>query len=282
MGGHPLQNDLAATLRQSSQCPPDVDAQLWADGPSRTEARADWESVHTTMGSSVCAGFSRRWLRAEWRASISARKLEQMLPAGVRTSSSPPSGHSMSAPAPPFVTPSVADPSVHTQVAHCGRAARCWEAASLRCSSLAAGGRAAPMSSLMVTGGTGSHGGSGWTRMGSIGGLMSAALQTSSPTRLQPVTARRRVGASLSATSRSGSSSGRARALASRRAARARRRSATGARPASAITACEGVDRGQPVTTLAAARISLSSSTMWDGDVAGSHAAAACSRAPRM
>ena len=88
--------------------------ELWAAGPSRSEAKADWESVHTTMGSSTCAGFFRRWLRAEWRASISARKLEQMLPAGVRTSSSPPSGHSMSAPAPPFVTPSVADPSVHT------------------------------------------------------------------------------------------------------------------------------------------------------------------------
>ena len=138
-----------------------------------------------------------------------------MLPAGVRTSCSSPSGHSMSTPAPP----PVADPLVHTWVAHCDRAARCWDAASLRCSSLAAGGRAAPMSSLMVTGGTGSHGGSGWARMGSIGGLMPTALQTSSSTLPQPVTARRRVGASLSATSRSGSSSGRARALASRRAA---------------------------------------------------------------
>ena len=39
---------------------PMPNGELWAAGPSRSEARADWESVHTTIGSSTCAGFSRR------------------------------------------------------------------------------------------------------------------------------------------------------------------------------------------------------------------------------
>ena len=56
---------------------------------------------------------------------------------------------------------------------------------------------------------------------------------------------------------------------------------ATGSSPASAITAWTDVESGQPVMILAAARISRSSSSTWEGDVAGSQAAAACSMAPR-
>ena len=53
----------------------------------------------------------------------------------------------------------------------------------------------------------------------------------------------------------------------------------TGTIPASAFSGSLGVLTGQPVTTRAAARISLSRSSTCDSDVAGSHAAAAYSSA---
>ena len=48
--------------------------------------------------------------------------------AGGRSSFVLPSGYSMKTPAPPSSTPPVADPSDHTQVAHCGREDIRWRA----------------------------------------------------------------------------------------------------------------------------------------------------------
>ena len=83
-----------------------------------------------------------------------------------------------------------------------------------------------------------------------------------------------------SARARSGSPSGREAAVPSIRAARVARRVRAVGRPASAIRACAGVDMVQPVTTRAAARSSLSTSSRWDVEAAGSQAPAAYSRAP--
>ena len=126
-----------------------------------------------------------------------------------------------------------------------------------------------------------SHGGARSGSSGSIGGAMPAASQASSPVLRQPVTDFSLCGGSAYDTTSRGSSSGSARAFARSRAARMGLRADTGTSPASAITAWAGVERGQPVITRAAARISLSRSSTCECGVPGSHAAAACSSAPR-
>ena len=110
---------------------------------------------------------------------------------------------------------------------------------------------------------------------------MPISLQTSRPTWRHPVTGVSLRGWSCSAKVRSGSSGETAVALASILAANAVRRAATGRMPASAMTPWCGADRVQPVTILAASRISRSSSSTLVLGVAGSQAVAACSNAPR-
>ena len=97
---------------------------------------------------------------------------------------------------------------------------------------------------------------------------------------LQPVTDLRRRGAVVSATARSGSYGGRECALASRRAASASLLTATGMMPASALTACFGVEIGLPVITQPAASIWTSRISRFVFAVTGIYAAAVCSMAP--
>ena len=101
------------------------------------------------------------------------------------------------------------------------------------------------------------------------------------PSSRHPVMLRSRQGREASASSRSGSPAGSADARASNLVARVARRISAVGRPASAMRAWVGADLGHPVTARAAARISRSTSSRWERDAAGSHAAAAYSMAPR-
>ena len=189
----------------------------------------------------------------------------------------------MRAPAPPspIWTPAVADPSVQTQIACCGRDSR-WAAASRRRTSAEVpGGRWAPASRSNSTEVTSTHGAVRAGSTGSIGAAMPATRHTSSPTERQPVTDCSLGVTAASATRRRGSSAGSALAFARNRAARMVRRDDMDVNPASAIRAWTGVERVQPVMMRAASRISLFRTSTWEGGAAGSHAAAACSRAPR-
>ena len=96
-----------------------------------------------------------------------------------------------------------------------------------------------------------------------------------------PMVVRRRRGAVLSAIARSGPSGCWDAAVLASLAASTSRRVRTGTSPASAIGGSLLVLTGQPVTTRAAARFSLSRSSTYVSDAAGSHAAAAHSSAPR-
>ena len=144
------------------------------------------------------------------RAVISALKLEQRRPAGDRSSSVAPSGHSMRAPAPPLLTPPSVDPSVQIHVARCGKDARWCCAACLVLSIDASCRRGASTVRLKLTWGHAatSQGGARSGSSGSIGGAMPAASQASSPVLRQPVTDFSLCWGSASDTTRRGSPSG--------------------------------------------------------------------------
>ena len=163
-----------------------------------------------------------------------------------------------------------------------GSSARHASAAALRTSSEALLSPCPPTSRRNVMRSAVPHGGSVVRRRGSKGtSPSSVAARASRPTPRQPVTLVNRTGARASLTARRGSPGGREEARPSILVARAPRRTPAGSMPASAIRASVGVEDGQPVTTRATARSSLSMTSMWDGEAAGIHAAAQYSSAPR-
>ena len=126
------------------------------------------------------------------------------------------------------------------------------------------------------------HGGRVASRLGSTGASSApSSRRASRPLSRQPWTAVRRERGVADATILRGSSGGSDAALITIFVERVARRIPAVGRPASAISACAGVESGHPVTALAAARSSRSTSSTWDEEAAGSHAAAAYSRAPR-
>ena len=78
--------------------------------PSRSAASADRELVHIITGSVRSRGTSGRWSGAVRRAIISTVKLKHRDPAWVRSTCRFSSGKTIGAPAPPLITPPVADP----------------------------------------------------------------------------------------------------------------------------------------------------------------------------
>lgn len=187
----------------------------------------------------------------------------------------------MKPPAPPSSTPPVAEPSVQAQC-RALREGRQVEGSGPAARSDGESGSYPQVKDHRVGVGRPPPTGWRWAAAPARSGQrhLPRAKQASRPTVRQPVTVFSRGLTVASAALRSGSSSGRAFAFARNRAARAVLRADTGASLASAIRASVGVERVQPVMMRAASRISLSNTSTWEGDAAGSHAGAACSRAP--